>query len=308
MPIAGSPGPPADNPPKIDTPIDFWLQKRDLARCTGMTPQLLELSASLLASPTTPPPLRRVAGKAILTAVEEDIALPIETMRLTWNWLIAEPGLFHGSEAFAALDDEPIRSSALALLVATVTERCALHLVEAVLSGSGHAHRLDDRTLMSLVEHATTSPRAETVAAILTAVQAARGLPADFRRAVRDRWAAGDAFMREVSVEIAFLEDDIDTAFVDRLLCDPAQQVRLAIADTLRKQSLFDRDTAFAVDLAEAVLSSARQRARCEPDREVRGALYRAISSMEYAEDDAARERQAACGGCDPQSVVEIFG
>lgn len=258
-----------------------------------MNPPLLDLCASLLAVPSTPAPLRRVAGRALLTAIEEDCVLPVEALRVTWDWLLHEPGFFHGAELFALLDDEHVRATAVASLEGSAVDRHRLALVEMVLAGAGHAHHLDDATVWRLAEQAVAGWRADAVAGVVAGVHAARGLPAPLLREVRDRWAMGNAAVREAALSIALLEDEIDPAFVEQLLGDPSAQVRLAVADTLRRNPLFDRRGELAYEHATRLLASLRERVRLEPAREVQSALETAISAMADAFDAATRGEYA---------------
>lgn len=164
---------------------------------------LLALCAALLAVSTAPASLRRIAGRAVIAAVAADCELASETVLASWHWLLNESDTSEAAEVFALLDDADVRASALQGLARPGIDLHALAVVERVLSGSAHARHLDDTIVLQLIEQSATGRRARAVAAILAAIHEARGLPAPLLRALRDRWASGNACARQAALTIA---------------------------------------------------------------------------------------------------------
>jgi hypothetical protein len=227
--------------------------------------------------------MKTVAGGALLSAMDEDIAIPAEYVRVLWAWLATAATASHWSlDKFAALPDERIRSESLSMLVDRTAGTNERRLAVQVLSGSGHARHVEDHALVSLVEAARTGAHAIDVATVIVAVHLARGVPRELLVGVRDRWSAGCLGMKEAAITLGLEALAPDLGWVARMLDDVEPDARSYVAGRLQRDGYGDLPL---LDVVQARLA-------IEASPDVRGALYRALATLEEVETDRERRRR----------------
>lgn len=225
--------------------------------------------------------MRSVAGTALLTAYDEDIAVPAGYARVIWSWLRTTT-TYLNTDKLAAVPDEIVRADALGILRSPDSGNDERWLASRVLAGTGHARHIDDSTIMALVEGATTGEQSGHVWTVLSAVHRARGVEKGLLVSIRDRWGLGPIEMKEAAVRVGIELLDLDLGWIARVLMDPEPDVRVFIASQLEVE----------VDANPAVLELLHQRRGVETAPDARAAIHRAVAAHEEVEDARARRRR----------------
>jgi hypothetical protein len=78
---------------------------------------LLRAYRDVLVDPSATAAMKTVAGGALLSALDEDIAIPIEYTRAAWAWLRTAATSYWNIDKLAEIPDDTIRSGAISLFL-----------------------------------------------------------------------------------------------------------------------------------------------------------------------------------------------
>lgn len=241
---------------------------------------LLRVCREVLEDPSSTIAMRKVAGTAVTTALNEAIGMPIEYVRAAWRWLRTSDSYYGMFDGIAEVPDEVVRAEALGLLKDPNTGRDERRLASWVLGGRGHAGYLDDHAVLDLVERTKTGEHADDLGGLLAKVNTARGIPHEVLSIIRNRWTSStSAGVREAGVKVGTELMAPDLAWVGRVLDDPDADVRVSLANAFTEP-------------VEGLLDLLQQRLEVETAPDVRAALCRGIADQEQVESDRARRKR----------------
>lgn len=230
--------------------------------------------------------MKTVATEALLSAAQNGLPLPPDGPWLIWNlWTTNTSACsWRHVSVLGDIPDAKVRAGAMAILEEKEVGEELRDLAVRVLVGVGHAAQVEDRLIMTMVERGRSGERAQEAVRLIEAVHAARGIAVEILRMVRDRWSASPiAAVRESAIAVAGQIADPDVTFIERMLADPAADVRSTMAFEVERE-MPGRE--LAVGLVEA-------RLRVEVHPRVRAALLRAQAALiDDLNDDGPRRRR----------------
>jgi hypothetical protein len=199
--------------------------------------RFLSHALDLLQDPETPPGLKEAACAALVCGLDEHLDVPAAAPLAIWHWIRESTSKRWCAAQFSLgeIPNDQVFDAAVAALRDPGSGNSLRELAYEVLSGDAHSARVPEDLLAHVMDADTG--HTHQVTQLITHVHAARGLSAVFLRSVRDRLAGSPVpANQELAVEIAAIMTEPDEAFWSKMIDDPSDDVRCAVAAKIRRK------------------------------------------------------------------------
>ncbi len=196
--------------------------------------RFLALACDVLADPIAPSGVKAAAAQALLTAIDEGVAVPNRTPTVVWGWLRSTRPSWGTVGKLGDLADRAVAEDAIAVMLDAESGNDIRDLAGDLLAGDGMARLVTEQQLRAMVDAARTREAARDACGVVVAVHRVRGLTANELRQIRDHWFGSTVpGVRERSIDIDDEITEFDLDFHERMSSDDDAEVRAAWAGSI---------------------------------------------------------------------------